>query len=107
MIPHASYFFLDSTPLLVSSTEKAPSRAAPYLVGVDVQDSLCAIRALAASLLCQEAHRCTLVQESKLARGALLICWVPVDAAIEHGPVEVAHKTANVASGVRLGVGRL
>ena len=42
-------------------------------------------------LLSQEAHGCALVQQTQLAVGVLAVPWVPVNASVQQGAVEVAH----------------
>lgn len=76
-----------------------------YLLGLNVENSLVAIRSFAARLLSQVAHGSALVEQPQLAVLALGIPRVAVDASIEHCPVEVSYQAADVAGGVWLSRG--
>mmetsp|Transcript_48082 Transcript_48082/g.115568 ORF Transcript_48082/g.115568 Transcript_48082/m.115568 type:complete len:267 (-) Transcript_48082:327-1127(-) len=54
----------------------------------------------AARRLADERHREALVQHAQLAVGALLVCGVDEDAAVQDGAVHVAHHRADVSRGV-------
>mmetsp|Transcript_4906 Transcript_4906/g.13697 ORF Transcript_4906/g.13697 Transcript_4906/m.13697 type:complete len:401 (+) Transcript_4906:60-1262(+) len=72
------------------------------LLGGDLHHTLGASGAHASSLLHDEAHGSALVQQPKLAVGVLGVAGVSVQASVQHGAVEVAHKGADVAGRVGL-----
>ena len=47
-------------------------------------------------LLHDIAHGRTLIQQPQLAGLVCLVCWVAVDAAVQHGSVEVTYQGSNV-----------
>lgn len=69
-----------------------------YFLRLDVQNSLVSIGPFASCLLSQVAHWSTFVEQPQLSVLADRIPWVPVDASIQHCPVEIADQASNVAS---------
>mmetsp|Transcript_25298 Transcript_25298/g.61523 ORF Transcript_25298/g.61523 Transcript_25298/m.61523 type:complete len:295 (+) Transcript_25298:147-1031(+) len=66
-------------------------------VWLDLHDALFARGRRSSSLFNEEAHRCALVQEAKLAVGVLCVAGVAEDASVENSSVDVGDQRSNVA----------
>merc|ERR1712176_1247565 len=73
-----------------------------HLLRHEIEDSSRTRGSLASSLLGQETHWGTLVEQATLTVLVSLVSRVAVDTAVKHGPVKIAHETADVSGRVWL-----